>query len=148
MNEREPVLFETSDDELLIGVYARQGRTLDDLPYTDEFEAIYAALVGDRSADEPMGHLDKAGVFHRLHNLRKAGKMPRLGRASSSPPRIEKAHEQLLVKLVEQAVGRMSFRDRLPYTTAFDELVVAFNQEAGLGLGPHEVWRVVAKLAK
>jgi len=26
---------------------------------------------------------DKAGVFHRLHNLRKAGKLPTLGRSAA-----------------------------------------------------------------
>lgn len=144
----QPALFETSDDELLISVYARQGRTLDDLPYTPQFEAIYAAVVGDGGPDEPKAAMTRAELFHRLHNLRKAGRLPRLGRAAQGPPRIAPEHESLLVQLVEEAVGKLSLRDQLPYTPAFDDLVARFNTGAGANLSPHDVWRIIAKLAK
>lgn len=137
----EARLFEDSSNELLVSVYLKQARTLDDLPYTPEFDAIC----------EAMGAATKgqcAELFHRLHNLRKASRLPRLGRAAESPPRIDPAHEVLLVGLVETAVGKLSLRDRLPYTDAFDELVVTFNSRAGLLLPPHAVWRIIAKLAK
>ena len=136
----EPTLFDVSGDDLLISVFRRQGRTLDDLPYTAEFESLYAA-VGD-----VMGA--RGAVFHRLHNLRKAGRLPRMGRAASAPPRIAPAQEAVLVTLVERAVGALSRRDQLVYAPAFDELVAAFNSEAGLNLSAHDVWRIVAKLAK
>ena len=135
------------DDELLIAVYARQGRTLDDLPYTDEFEAIYAAIVGD-DEDEPYAGLSRSKLFHRLHNLRKAGKLPRLGRAATQPPRVEPAQEQLLTQLVEGELGRLSLRDQLVYTEAFDRIVSEFNSQTGLNVSPHDLWRIVAKLAK
>jgi len=144
----QPKLFETADDELLISVYQKQGRTLDDLPYTPEFERIYTAMVGQGDSEEPYGALTRAQLFHWLHNLRKAGRMPRMGRAASQPPRIDGEHEQLLVQLVEQAIGRLSLRDQLPYNDAFDKLVATFNEQVGLSLSPHDVWRIIAKLAK
>jgi len=164
----EPKLFDDSPgDELLIAVYEKQGRTLDDLPYTPQFEAIAAAMddgddtagagpASEASADEqadeaPVSHVAsnrRAALFHRLHNLRKAGKLPRLGRAAEKPPTIEADHEQLLVTLVEQAIGKLSLRDRLPYHEAFDQIVESFNAQAGLSLSHHAVWRIIAKLAK
>lgn len=136
----EPTLFQTSDDELIISVYQKQGRTLDDLPHTAEFEAIYRAL-GDTTVSRP-------GLFHHLHNLRKAGRLPRLGRASTQPPRIAAEHEALLVELVEAEIGKLSLRDQLPHTPRFDQIVCAFNAQAGLRLSHHDVWRIIAKLAK
>lgn len=141
-------LFETSDAELLIGVYGKQQRTLDDLPYTAEFERIYAAMVGVQQPDEPLASLTRRELFHWLHNLRKAGRLPRLGKAATAPPRVDAAHEALLTQLVTAALGRISLRDQLPYTDAFDELCAAFNTRAGLQLSHHDLWRLIAKLAK
>jgi hypothetical protein len=138
------MLFPTSDDELLISVYQKQGRTLDDLPYTEEFDAIHAAVVGDDGATSA----SRADLFHRLHNLRKAGKLPRLGKAATPPPRIAPEHETLLTSLVEEKIVRLSLRDQLLYARSFDEIVTTFNARAGLNLSPHDVWRIVAKLAK
>ena len=135
-------LFETSDDELLASVYQKQGRTLDDLPYTPDFEAIFAAVTGDESAS------GRAQLFRRLHNLRKAGKLPRLGKAKESPPRLAAEHEAIVTGLVEAEVGQLSKRDQLPYTEGFDRVVAGLNSRAALSLSPHDVWRVVAKLAK
>src|SRR5687767_11854719 len=106
----EPKLFPDVGDELLLSVYAKQGRTLDDLPYTPEFEAIFEA-TGDGAP--------RADVFHRLHNLRKAGRLPRMGRAAEPAPRIDSEQETILVDLVEAAIGKLSLRDQLPYTPTF-----------------------------
>lgn len=130
-----------SDDELLISVYQKQSRTLDDLPYTPEFVAIAQALGADTMTQQ-------AALFRRLHTIRKAGKLPRMGKASESRPRIEREQEAILAGLVEQAVGRLSLRDQLPYTPAFDQIVEQFNARAGLTLSPHNIWRLIAKLAK
>lgn len=135
-------LFPVSDDELLISVYMKQGRTLDDLPYTPQFEAIYGALGGAE-----MG-MTRSQLLHRLQNLRKSGKLPRLGKAVDSRPRIDPQQERTLSQLVEQEIGQMGQRDQLPYTDAFDRIVTAFNAQAGLSLSAHDVWRLVAKLAK
>jgi len=139
----EDLLFPTSDDDLLISVYQKQGRTLDDLPYTDAFERIYIAMYGDAD-DAP----SRSRVFHRLHNLRKAGKLPRMGRAQGERPRITPGQETMLARRVESSVGALSKRDQLLYTPDFEELCTAFNAEAGLDLSRHDVWRLVAKLAK
>lgn len=141
-------LFETSDDELLISVYARQGRTLDDLPYTPEFEAIVAAVDPDVDGSAEASSVSRAALFRRLHNLRKAGKLPRMGRARTGPSKLAPEHEALLAELVKAQVGQLSKRDQLPYTPAFDEIVTSFNAREGLSLSPHDAWRVVAKLAK
>lgn len=135
-------LFPTNDDDLLQNVYARQGRTLDDLPYTAEFEAIAQAMGAATS------NTQRAALFHRLHNLRKAARLPRMGRAVEPPPRIASEHESMLTQLVEQQIGKLSLRDRLPYTGEFDLIVTTFNAQAGLNLSPHDVWRIIAKLAK
>ena len=133
-------LFNDGDDPdaALIDVYQQQHRTLDDLPYTEEFEAIAAAAGGD----------DRAALFHRLHNIRKAGRLPKVGRAKGRAPAVTDDQAQALSALVVEAIGELSKRDQLPYTAAFDRIVVAFNTQAGLSFDPHQVWRVVAKLAK
>lgn len=136
----QPTLFKNSFDELLISVYLKQGRTLDDLPYTPEFEAIYRAVEDE--------NITREMLFHRLHNLRKAGELPRLGRAVEKPARIDPEQETLLIELVESVIGKLSLRDQLPYTPGFDRIVCTFNAQAGLLLSPHAVWRIIAKLAK
>ncbi len=128
-----------SDDALLVSVYERTGRTLDDLPYTPEFEAICEA-VG--RADEPRE------VFRRLHNLRKAAKLPRLGRAPTVAVRLEPEEEELVLGLVRERVGTVGQRDRLPYTPEFDRLLERFNADTGRNLDRHTLWRLIAKLAK
>jgi hypothetical protein len=136
-------LFETSGDELLVSVYTRQGRTLDDLPYTPQFEAIFDAIAGPDAAS-----VTRQTLFHRLHNLRKAGKLPRMGRAHGERPRLTAEHEALLADLVREQVGQLSRRDQLIYTDAFDTIVNTFNTRAGLSLTAHDAWRIIAKLAK
>ncbi len=141
-------LFPLNDDDTLLSVYQKQGRTLDDLPYTEAFEAIYLSLygTGGRNADDLP--VSKAKLFRRLHNLRKAGRLPRLGRSGTLPPRIEASEETLLVSLVERSVGQLSKRDQLVYQPDFDRVVDDFNRRTGRSLTPHAIWRIVAKLAK
>jgi hypothetical protein len=129
-------------DQMLIQAYVAAGRTLDDLPYTPEFEQIFIAVGGEQSGR------DRRAVFHRLHNLRKAKKLPRLGKASELPPHILPEDETLLAALVVERVGTMGQRDQLPYDQKFDDLVQVFAARSGRGLSLRDVWRVVAKLAK
>lgn len=129
-------------DQAIVDAYAEAGRTLDDLPYTDEFETV---MILVRETDAEANHRE---VFHRLHNLRKAGKLVRLGRAASSPPKLDEEHESLLVELVVAEAGSLGQRDRLPYTEGFDRVAAAFNNQTGLQLSHHDLWRVIAKLAK
>ncbi|MCA9272255.1 MAG: hypothetical protein KDA31_04330 [Phycisphaerales bacterium] len=131
-----------AQDEAIVGAYENVGTTLDALPYTPEFEKLIE-IVRETDADA-----EHRAVFHRLHNLRKAGKLPRMGRASSSPPVIDYEHEQLLVRLVADEVGSLGQRDQLPYTDGFDRVAGAFANQTGLNLSQHDLWRVIAKLAK
>lgn len=128
-------------DDLLIAAYERTGRTLDDLPYTPEWARLFAEAGG------AMGLRERA-VFHALHNLRKAGKLPKLGRATSNPPRINAEEESQLGEHVVRLIGSLGQRDRLPFTPEFDRLVEWFNTTTGRELSPHDVWRLIAKLAK
>jgi hypothetical protein len=127
---------------MLIAAYERTGRTLDDLAHTDAFESIFASVGGERAG------ASRREVFHRLHNLRKAGRLPRLGAATSQPPRINADDEGHLRSLVIHAVGTMGQRDRLPYTPEFDALVERFNESTGHNLTAHDIWRLIARLAK
>ncbi len=138
-NESLPPLPE---DARLIDAYRTVGRTLDDLPYTPEFERIFRALDGHSRG------LAVRDVFHRLHNLRKAGRLPKVGRTTGTPPRIKPEEEELLRTMVVAAAGTLGQRDQLPYTPKFDTLAEEFNHRTGRSLEPHDVWRLVAKLAK
>jgi hypothetical protein len=127
-------------DADLIRSYQEAGRTLDDLPYTPEFEQIVAAVGGESG--------DRRAIFHRLQNLRKAGKLPRMGRAPESAPRITPEDEALLAELVVARVGTLGQRDQLPFDPRFDQIVQEFCERTGRQLSPRDVWRLVAKLAK
>mgnify|MGYP006274153649 CR=1 FL=1 len=125
----------------LVAAYQAADRTLDDLPHTDEFEQLYTTVAKALN-------LDRRGVFHKLHNLRKAGRLPRVGRGPTKPTRLEPEENRLLTELVVGAVGSLGHRDRLPFTPEFDDIVQRFNARTGRALTSHDVWRVIAKLAK
>lgn len=122
----------------LIGAYETVGRTLDALPYTEAFERLCELAKVD----------DRREALHSLQRLRKAGRLPRLGRAPDHPPRIDAEHEKLLEALVVEFAGTLGQRDRLPYTEGFDRLAERFNAQTGSSLGAHDLWRLIARLAK
>ncbi len=126
-------------DQHLIDAYVHHNRTLDDLPYTEEFEAVYAAAGNRRS---------RRDVLSRLLNLRKAGRLPRIGKAKEAAPLVTSEQEAAVTTLVTEQCGSLSVRDQLPYTVRFDTIVSVFNARTGLQLSPYQVWRVVARLAK
>lgn len=142
----DPALFPGATlvdaDRVLAEAYVQAGRTLDDLPYTAEFASI-CAVIEDAGV-----RLPPREVLHRLHTLRKAAKLPRVGRGESDPIRVNSDEERTLSELVVAAVGTLGQRDRLPLTPEFDQLVERFNASTGRTLTPHDVWRLVAKLAK
>ena len=126
--------------DALIKVYEQINRTADDLPYTPHFETLYSTYC--KSHDPPPMRQE---VWRHLLNLRKGGKLPKLGEARSQPPPISSEDRAALKKMLGDAIGR---RDRLPYTKRFDELVDKFNKSRPRPLSPHLVWRLVATLAK
>lgn len=126
---------------LLIRLYEKLGRTADDLPYTPHFESLYEPYVAGYHDPKP----DRAEVWRHLLNIRKAGKLPKLGDARSKPPDVPDESREQLRKLLGDAIGK---RDRLPYSARFDEIVEEFNRTQARKLSPHLVWRLVATIAK
>jgi hypothetical protein len=63
-----------SRDGELVDAYVAVGRSLDDLPYTEDFERIRRMVHSEDSDDAR--HM----LFRRLLRLRKMGRLPRVGR--------------------------------------------------------------------
>src|SRR4051812_1976070 len=136
VEQRSPV-----KKELLIQLYQKINRTADDLPYTPHFESLYEPYAAAQSDPKP----SRAEVWRHLLNLRKAGKLPKLGEARSKPPDVEPEDREALRKLLGKDIGK---RDRLPYTARFDEITEAFNKTLPRPIAPHLIWRLIATLAK
>jgi catechol 2,3-dioxygenase-like lactoylglutathione lyase family enzyme len=127
--------------KLLGEVYEQIGRTADDLPYTPQFEELCNLYSSRFSEPKPT----KREVWRHLLNLRKAGKLPKLGEARSPSPDVSEEARRIVKELLGKDIGK---RDRLPYSERFDRLVDEFNRTQERPLSPHLVWRLVAKLAK
>jgi catechol 2,3-dioxygenase-like lactoylglutathione lyase family enzyme len=127
--------------DLLVQLYEQTARTADDLPYTPHFETLYRGYIAYHSEPKPT----RAEVWRHLLNLRKSGKLPKLGEARSQPPQVTPEAREQLRQMLGDDIGR---RDRLPYTARFDTLVDDFNRTQVRPLSPHLVWRLVATLAK
>jgi hypothetical protein len=129
-------------DQRLVDAYVAAARGLDDLPYTDEFATCMQSLraAGDMRSERE--------VLHRLHNLRKAKKLPALGKTPSPAIKVSEEEEQFLKQRVIASAGSLGARDNLPHTAAMDDIVREFNAFSGRNLGAHDVWRLVAKIAK
>ncbi|HEV7297829.1 MAG TPA: VOC family protein [Tepidisphaeraceae bacterium] len=127
--------------ETLVTLYTEIGRTADDLPYTPQFEKLYRGYVASYADPKPT----RAETWRHLLNQRKAGKLPKLGESKSIPPDISPEDQKRLRQMLGDDLGR---RDRLPYSSRFDEIVDAFNKTQTRALSPHFVWRLVARLGK
>jgi catechol 2,3-dioxygenase-like lactoylglutathione lyase family enzyme len=135
--------------KLLAQLYQSAGRTADDLPYTPQFEQIFAAYSEGFAEPRP----DRAETWRHLLTLRKRGQLPKLGAARSRPPATDEEAAGLLRELLSrQFGGRIGRRDRLPYSPQFDEITEAFNRQRACSgkdpLAPHQLWRLVALIAK
>jgi catechol 2,3-dioxygenase-like lactoylglutathione lyase family enzyme len=124
----------------LTRIYEQIGRTADDLPYTPHFETLFSGYAKEYATPPT-----RQEVWRHLLNLRKAGKLPKLGDARSHPPEVSPETKELLRALLGEDIGR---RDRLPYTERFDRLVEEFNESQARPLSPHAIWRLVATIAK
>ena len=150
-----PTLFGAAEpltvaDQRLVAAYLKAARTLDDLPYTPEFDSIFESLGGEA------GTRTRWEVLHRLQNLRKANKLPKLGRAATPPVKVTPDEELTLSLFVQRALdadgkaggAALGQRDQLLYDPRFAVIVTRFNAHTGRNLTPHDVWRLVAKIAK
>lgn len=133
--------FRRAKPEVLSALYEKTGRTADDLPYTPHFESLYKAYAENYGQVRPT----RQEVWRHLLNIRKRGKLPKLGEARSKPPAVDEQALALLREMLGRDIGK---RDRLPYTDRFDRLVDEFNKTQPRPLSPHLVWRLVATLAK
>ncbi|MGN6506982.1 MAG: VOC family protein [Tepidisphaeraceae bacterium] len=131
----------SSDRAALVDVYVTISRTADDLPYTPHFEQLYAMYT--RPLPEPRP--SRNDVWRLLLTLRKSGKLPKLGPATSKPPLLDDDAKQRLRDLLGADIGK---RDRLPYSDRFDAIVAEFNKGFARAWSPHVVWRIIATLAK
>ncbi len=132
----------SASDQALLTAYRRVGRTLDDLPYTDDFDSLMAhakAAGVDRSPHD---------TFQRLVTLRKAGELPRLGPAVSTPVSSTGSENEFLRLQIIDSIGSLGSRDRLPYSAEFDALKETFCRRTGRILSDHEFWRLIAKVCK
>jgi len=127
--------------DLLMQLYEKIGRTADDLPYTPHFESLYEPYISQFEDPKPT----RNEVWRHLLTIRKAGKLPKLGAARSQPPDAPQEDRDLLRTLLGADIGR---RDRLPYTSRFDEISDAFNKTQARPMPPHYLWRLIATLAK
>jgi catechol 2,3-dioxygenase-like lactoylglutathione lyase family enzyme len=127
--------------EALVAAYTAVGRTADDLPYTPHFESMFKTYAAAMGHSPPT----RAEAWRHLLNLRKGGKLPKMGEARSHPPEVGAEDRQRLREMLGADIGK---RDRLPYTDRFDQLVDEFNRTQARRLSPHLVWRLVATLAK
>lgn len=129
------------DRARLATIYEKLGRTADDLPYTTHFETLYDAYACGFADPKPT----HSEVWRHVLTTRKSGQLPKLGAARSKPPELDEADRMRLAKLLMADLGK---RDRLPYTPRFDEIVNAFNAGRRRPFSPHQIWRLVATLAK
>src|SRR4051794_36564282 len=127
--------------DMLIKLYEKIGRAADDLPYTAHFEQLYQPYIASHPDPKP----DRAEVWRHLLNLRKAGKLPKLGEARSKPPTVTAEARDHLKQLLGDDLGK---RDRLPYTARFDQIIDQFNAPLQKKVSPHLVWRLAATIAK
>ncbi len=65
---------------LLAELYTRTNKTLDDLPYTEEFERLHASFLNRTGLN-----LDRHDVWRAVVNVRKAGKLSRKRRTPANP---------------------------------------------------------------
>jgi hypothetical protein len=71
---RRPSLSKAHED-MLLELYRRTSKTLDDLPYTNEFEDLYTAFVARTGRT-----MTRHDVWRALTNLRKARRLVRKAR--------------------------------------------------------------------
>ena len=131
-----------SFDAVVENAYARSGLPLDDLPYTDAFDLIYAEV------NQSFPSKTERDVFHHLLTVRKAADLPRSGKPGSPAPVLTADQKDALARAVVAEVGSVGARDQLPYTEKFDRVAASFKAATGIDLPPHGLWRAIANLSK
>jgi hypothetical protein len=111
----------------------------DALPYTPEFDRLHKSY-----ADSGLPPLDRH-TFWGL--LCRAGKEGGAGNKTKAPPApsltVDDGFE--ILRLCPEGIGS---RDRLPYTTEFDDMLKRFAEHTGRSMNPRDFWRVLSRLGK
>ncbi|QYK48314.1 MAG: hypothetical protein KF838_00335 [Phycisphaeraceae bacterium] len=131
-----------SFDAVVERAYSKSGLPLDDLPYTDAFDLIYAEVT------KSFPSKTEREVFHYLLTVRKAAELPRSGKPGSPAPHLEPDQKDALARAVVAEVGSVGARDQLPYTDKFDRVAASFKAATGIDLPRHDLWRAIANLSK
>jgi len=108
----------------------------DALPYTDEFDKLYAQHAS------PV--LSQHDFWRVLSNAGKQGGVSGKQRGQRAPGC---THQDLDV-LRQLLSGRFGKRDDLPYTQVFEHACDQFNAATKKNMSRYEVWRVVCKISK
>jgi hypothetical protein len=113
--------------------------TRDALPYTDEFERLFAnyAQMSEKK-------LTRQQFWRKISNTAKRGGWKGKNRGEPAP---QLSIQQLDV-LRTLATGKLGSRDSLAYTGEMDEILCRFNATTGLKLTHHQVWRILCNLGK
>lgn len=117
-------------------ILAQAKYTRDALPYTDEFELLYAEYA--------LSGMAKHDFWRSLSNCAKGGGLKGKQRGSRA---LKLSHGEL-DRIRVLLSSRFGQRDDLPYTDDFEHAIENFNKKAKNSLSPQEVWRVVCNLAK
>lgn len=130
-------------DQALIAAYEDIGLSVDELPYTSEFDRLVERV--EKATGDKIGCQQ---ALQRLFNLRKAARLSRMGRGSANGSALPDENRDLLQRLIVQSVGSLGGRDRLPYTENFDELRERFVETTGRNISNHDFWRLIARVTK
>lgn len=129
-------------DQRLVDEYERLATPVDDLPYTSEFQRMVDRLQSSGDTRTP------AEILRRLLRLRKAAKLPRVGRVATTSLKPPTEDVELLEGLLRQELSSPGARDSLLYTEQFDRMLAQYNLTATQTLSPHDFWRLIARLSK
>ena len=113
--------------------------TRDALPYSDEFERMYANFKTESSEN-----IDRHQFWRRLSNAAKKGGWKGKVRGESAA---ELSLQQWDV-IRTLACGKLSSRDGLAYTSDLDRLQQEFNASTKLSLSQSQIWRCLCNLGK
>ena len=113
--------------------------TRDALPYSDEFERLFASFSGESSEK-----MDRHQFWRRLSNAAKKGGWKGKLRGESAP---ELSIQQWDV-IRTLACGKLGSRDGLAYTSDLDRIQQEFNSCTKLSLSQSQVWRCLCNLGK
>ncbi|MGW8255847.1 MAG: ATP-binding protein [Thermoguttaceae bacterium] len=112
----------------------------DALPYTGEFAELKKQF--ENLSDRKLSDTD---FWHALIQVGKGGGRSGTKKPRSPSPKLSDIERLEIYRLLPDGTGP---RDRLPYTSAFDEICVRFNELTHNKLNKQEFWRAILRVAK